>query len=267
MELKMNEYYRVIHFLKDSAVDRLYPCEDYFYETVVDGEGNEEEVYKPYSDAPFLFDTNRNTFVGIDYVEILMESSESYSTGDVKFSISEYLNCYDPEMVLDADDVFDLEPDTPRRVIFTIRKTKTMSEASRDLTNVRSVLLETPNDEATTIHEITFRCFNPKYTLEEIDAFHENGKYYITSRLHMKDVPDELQDHVYTATAGYSWMSVWEFDARVLNDDQKNAMSYGKWLFATVDKAIESYKVANGISDDDELFVEDKLVHSVPLRW
>ena len=103
--------------------------------------------------------------------------------------------------------------------------------------------------------------------LEELDAFHENGKYYITSRLHMKDVPDELQDHVYTATAGYSWMSVWEFDARIMNDDQKNAMSYGKWLFATVDSAIEAYKVANGISDDDELFVEDKLVHSVPLRW
>ena len=259
----MNEYYRIIHFLKDSTVDRLYPCEDYFYE--IDSEGN--EIPTTYTGNSFLFETNRQTFVGIDYVEILLETSTPYSTGDITFNISEYMNCYDPEMVLFPDEAITLEENTPKRVIFTIRKTKTMSEASRDLTNVRSVELITPNNEATTIHEITFRCFNPKYTLEELDAFHENGKYYITSRLHMTEVPEELIDHVYTATAGYSWMSVWEFEARVMNDDQKNAMSYGKWLFATVDSAIDAYKIANGISDDDEKFVEPSLVHATYLKW
>ena len=264
MELKMKEYYRIMHFLKDSTVDRIYPCEDYFYE--LDENGNEVPITYT-TDDEFLFETNRHTFVGIDYVEVLLESSVEYSTGDVIFSISEYLNCYAPEMVLACDDSDTLEPNVPKKLRFTLRKTTTMAEASRDLTNVRSVKLETPNNIATTIHEITFRCFNPKYTLEELDAFHENGKYYITSRLHMTDVPEELQDHVYTATAGYSWMSVWEFDARIMNDDQKNAMSYGKWLFATVDQAIDAYKVANGISDDDELFVMDELVHSTWLKW
>ena len=263
MNLKMDEYYRIIHFLKDATVDRLYPCEDDFYEE--DEQGNLQLI--TYTGDSFLFETNRQTFVGVDYVEVLLETSEPYSTKDVQFKISEYLDCYDPEMILGADVEKTLEADTPTRVIFTIRKTKTMSEASRDLTAVRSVELVTPNNQATTIHEITFRCFNPKYTLEELDAFYENGKYYIASRLHMTDVPEELQDHVYTATAGYSWMSVWEFEARVMNDDQKNAMSYGKWLFATVDAAIEAYKVANGISDDDELFVMDEIVHSKPLRW
>jgi hypothetical protein len=263
MNLKMDEYYRIIHFLKDATVDRLYPCEDYFYEA--DEEGKLHPI--TYTGDSFLFETNRQTFVGVDYVEVLLETSEPYSTKDVKFKISEYLNCYDPEMVLDADVEQTLEADTPTRVIFTLRKTLTMSEASRDLTAVRSVELVTPDNQATTIHEITFRCFNPKYTLEELDAFYENGKYYIASRLHMTEVPAELQDHVYTATAGYSWMSVWEFEARVMNDDQKNAMSYGKWLFATVDAAIEAYKVANGISDDDELFVMNEIVHSKPLRW
>jgi len=265
MNLKMDEYYRIIHFLKDSTVDRLYPCEDYFYEE--DEEGELSQI--TYTGDSFLFETNRQNFVGIDYVEVLLETSEPYSTSDLKFNISEYANCYDPEMVLDADEDFVLEANTPKRIIFTIRKTKTMSEASRDLTAVRSVELVTPNTQATTIHEITFRCYNPKYTLEELDAFYENGKYYITSRLHMSEVPEELQDHVYTATAGYSWMSVWEFEARVMNDDQKNAMSYGKWLFATVDQAIDSYKVANGISDDDVKFVKHDITKSVPYdrRW
>ena len=263
MKLKMNEYYRIMHFLKDATVDRLYPCEDYFYEE--NEEGKLSQI--AYTGDSFLFDTNRQTFVGIDYVEVLLETSEPYSTKDVTFSISEYMNCYDPEMVLVCDNDLTLEANTPKRLIFTIRKTTTMAEASRDLTAVRSVRLDTPYDSATTVHEISFRCFNPKYTLEELDAFHENGQYYITSRLHMTEVPDELIDHVYTATAGYAWMSVWEFSARVMNDDQKNAMSYGKWLFATVDNAIEAYKVANGIADDEELFVMHELVHSTLLRW
>ena len=52
-----------------------------------------------------------------------------------------------------------------------------------------------------------------------------------------------------------------------MNDDTKNAMSYGKWLFATVDKAIEDYKFANGIADEEELFVHNELVTFRPLRW
>lgn len=263
MKLKMNEYYRIMHFLKDATVDRLYPCEDDFY--VKEEEGT--LVPTSYTGDSFLFNTNRQTFVGIDYVEVLLETSEPYSTGDVKFSISEYLNCYSPEFVLDCDEEVTLEANTPKKLVFTIRKTVTMAESSRDLTAVRSVRLDTPNDSATTVHEITFRCYNPKYTLEELDAFYVNGQYYITSRLHMTEVPDELIDHVYTATAGYAWMSVWEFEARVMNDDQKNAMSYGKWLFATVDNAIDAYKVAHGIADDEELFVADELVHSTKLRW
>lgn len=257
--LKMKEYYRITHFLKDSTLDRIYPCEEYFY----DDDGNPIA----YTGDSFVFDTNRQTFTGIDYVEVLLETSIAYSTKDLKFCISEYDNAYAPEMVLTTDEEVTLTVDTPTKIVFPIRKTMTMSEASRDLTGVRSVELITPDNQSTTIHEFSFRNYNPKYTLEEIDSFHENGVYYVTSRLHMAEVPDELQDHVYTATAGYAWMSVWQHDARVMNDDQKNAMSYGKWLFYIVDLGIESYKVANNISDDDELFIEDKLVSSRPLGW
>ena len=52
-----------------------------------------------------------------------------------------------------------------------------------------------------------------------------------------------------------------------MNDEQKNAKSYGKWLFAVVDQAIDSYKVAHGIADDEVLFVKHKLVKTKPFRW
>ena len=83
----------------------------------------------------------------------------------------------------------------------------------------------------------------------------------------MSEVPVELEDHVYTASAGYGWMSVWEYEARVMNDEQKNAKSYGKWLFAIVDDAIDLYKKSHGIADDEDLFVVNDLVTCRPLRW
>ena len=107
------------------------------------------------------------------------------------------------------------------------------------------------------------------YTLEQLDRFIENGRYYIASRLHITEaeLPFELKDHVYTAAAGYAWLSVWEFEARIMNDEQKNAKSYGKWLFAEVDQAIADYKEMKGIADDDELFVMDDLVTYTWSKW
>ena len=52
-----------------------------------------------------------------------------------------------------------------------------------------------------------------------------------------------------------------------MNDEQKNAKSYGKWLFAEVDQAIADYKEMKGIADDDELFVMDELVTYTESKW
>jgi len=261
--LKAKEYYKILHFLEVETMDRFYPVEEYFY--TIDEETG-EEVPIIYEGDSFLFKTNRETFSGFDFVEVLLESSVEYSTSDLKLNLSQYVKGYDPIEVLDADEETIL-PDKPKRVVFRIRKSQTMSEASRNLTNIRSIELVTPNNSDFKIHEICFRDINAMFSLEQLDSFYEDGKYYVLSRLHMSDVPLELQDHVYTASAGYAWMSVWEYEARVMNDEQKNAKSYGKWLFAVVDDAIDSYKIANGIADDEEMFVMPELTTYRKDRW
>ena len=261
--LKTKEYYKILHFLKVESVDRIYPVEEYFYE--IDEETG-EEVPVIYEGNSFLFKTNRQQFSGLDYVEVLLESSVECDAENLTLNISEYEQGYDPRIVLTGEKKT-ISPNVPTQVIFKIRKSQTMSETSRNLTNIKSIELVTPNNLDFKIHEICFRDNNAPFTLEQLDAFYENGKYYVLSRLHMDSVPAELEDHVYTATAGYCWMSVWEYEARVMNDEQKNAKSYGKWLFAVVDDAIESYKVANGIADDEEMFVMTELTTSRPLRW
>lgn len=262
--LKAKEYYKILHFLKVETMDRFYPVEEYFYE--VDEETGEETPIIYESDS-FLFETNRQTFTGFDYVEVLLEASVAYKVSDLHLNLSEYLQGYDPIVVLDADEEADLVPNVPNRIVFRIRKSQTMSEASRDLTNIKSIELVTPNNTDFKIHEICFRDMNAMFSLEQLDSFYEDGKYYVLSRLHMSDVPVELQDHVYTASAGYGWMSVWEYEARVMNDEQKNAKSYGKWLFAVVDDAIDAYKKANGIADDEEMFALTNLVTYRRVRW
>ena len=262
--LKTKEYYKILHFLKVESVDRIYPVEEYFYK--IDEETG-EEVPVIYEGDSFLFETNRQQFSGLDYVEVLLESSTIFSPDDLKLNISEYREGYDPVMILDAEPHDNINIDTPVRIVFKIRKSQTMSEASRNLTNIKSIELITPNNSDFKIHEICFRDNNAPFTLEQLDAFYEDGKYYVLSRLHMETVPPELEDHIYTASAGYGWMSVWEYEARVMNDEQKNAKSYGKWLFAVVDDAIDLYKKSHGIADDEDLFIVNELVTFRPLRW
>ena len=264
MKLKAKEYYKILHFLEVETMDRFYPVEEYFY--TIDEETG-EEIPIIYEGDSFLFETNRENFKGFDFVEVLLESSEPYATSDIKLNLSEYVKGYDPIIVLDAEDSGDLFVDTPRRVVFKIYKSQTMSESSRNLTNIKSIELVTPNNSDFKIHEICFRDMNAMFSLEQLDEFYENGKYYVLSRLHMDEVPRELEDHIYTASAGYAWMSVWEYEARVMNDSQKNAMSYGKWLFYIVDQAIADYKIANGIPDDEELFVMTDLATHRKIRW
>ena len=262
--LKTREYYKILHFLKVESVDRIYPVEDYFWRN--DPETG-EEVPVIYESDSFLFNTNRQQYSGLDYIEVLLESSVGgYDGKDLSFNLSEYEHGYDPLAVI-VGDAKTIPVDTPTKIVFTVRKSQTMSEASRNYTNIKTVELVTPNNTDFKIHDICFRDNNSQYSLEQLDAFYEDGKYYVLSRLHMDEVPVELEDHVFTATAGYAWMSSWEYDSRVMNDEQKNAKSYGKWLFAVVDDAIDSYKVANGIADDEELFVADDLVTSRLLRW
>ena len=261
--LKTKEYYKILHFLKVESVDRIYPVEEYFYH-INDETGEEEPII--YEGDSFLFETNRQQFSGLDYVEVLLESSQSFDVKDLKLNISEYKEGYDPVLILDAEP-HDVEVDTPLKIVFKIRKSQTMSEASRNLTNIKSIELVTPNNSNFKVHEICFRDNNAPFTLEQLDAFYEDGKYYVLSRLHMSEVPPELEDHVYTASAGYGWMSVWEYEARTMKDTQKNAKNYGQWLFATVDDAIDLYKKANGIADDEEMFVMNDLITHRWLRW
>ena len=262
--LKAKEYYKILHFLEVETMDRFYPVEEYFYQ--IDEETGEESKIVYESDS-FLFQTNRQTFSGFDYVEILLESSEPFSLSSIHLNLSQYVEGYDPIVVLDVDGEGSVDANVVKKLVFRIRKSQTMSEASRNLTNINSIELVTPNNSNFKIYDICFRDENAMFSLEQLDHFYEDGKYYVLSRLHMTEVPEELMDHIYTASAGYAWMSVWEYEARVMQDTQKNALNYGKWLFAKVDEAIELYKKANGILDDEEKLIITDLVTYTPMKW
>ena len=136
--LKAKEYYKILHFLEVETMDRFYPVEEYFYE--IDEETG-EETRIIYENDSFLFLTNRQTFSGFDYVEVLLESSVAHKCSDLQLALSEYEQGYDPVEVLDADQTDTLEIGVPKKVVFTIRKSQTMSEESRNLTNIKSIEL------------------------------------------------------------------------------------------------------------------------------
>ena len=116
--LRTKEYYKILHFLKVESVDRIYPVEEYFYE--VDEETG-EEVPVIYEGNSFLFKTNRQQFSGLDYVEVLLESSVASDGENLALNISEYEQGYDPRIILTGEKKT-IPVDTPTQVIFKIKK-------------------------------------------------------------------------------------------------------------------------------------------------
>lgn len=250
----MKEYYSILHYLKEATVDAQYPCQSYFKDGVYD---------KP----ELLFETNHKSFDGIESVEVLLKADADFNSSDLTFSFSEYVDGYVPILTLTADDEL-CEAGLEHKIVFELTKKQQMATIDRILTNIKSVglhhELENINFE---IYDIVFKTESPKYTLEELEECLKDGVYYVASTLQMKeeDIPEELIKFKYTAAAGYAWMGAWEFDARIMNDEQKNAMSYGKWLFSRVDNAIDNYKKANDLVD--ESVIADNIIGHSILKW
>ena len=117
--LRAKEYYKILHFLEVETMDRFYPVEDYFYE---EDEDTGERTPVTYQGDSFLFETNRQYFKGFDYAEILLESSTAYQFKDIKLNLSEYLQGYDPVVILDAENDGSLVPDTPTKLVGILTK-------------------------------------------------------------------------------------------------------------------------------------------------
>ena len=83
--LKAKEYYKILHFLEVETMDRFYPVEEYFY--TIDEETG-EEIPIIYESDSFLFLTNRHSFTGFDYVEVLLETSEPCDYSDLLNDVS-----------------------------------------------------------------------------------------------------------------------------------------------------------------------------------
>lgn len=71
-----------------------------------------------------LWETNRETFSGIDYVTVLLESDKSFSTSTLRFELSEYLQGYSPVLVLNVEDPVTIPENTPTKVVFKLKKSQ-----------------------------------------------------------------------------------------------------------------------------------------------
>ena len=167
--LKTKEYYKILHFLKVESVDRIYPVEEYFY--------NEDDEPIVFVGNSFLFKTNRQQFSGLDYVEVLLESSVQDDGENLQLNISEYEQGYDPVMVLTGNKKT-IPVNTPTRIVFEIRKSQTMSEASRNLTNIKSIELVTSDNS-------NFKRKPDSYSIDYLTdkyGLDRNDTYYVGDR-------------------------------------------------------------------------------------
>lgn len=266
----MEEYYKVTKYLDYAKIDRHSPCQDYFVEWTVDEDTGEViETKKQFVGNDLLFKTNRESYKGISSVEILIEADTPFSSTDLSFEFSEYDEGYVPVLTLKAKDDVNIPADTISKVIFNLDDSRRMVETSHFLTAIQTVRIAHELPLVTfTVLDIIFKTQEKLYTLEEIEDEIIEGEKYVISKLQLKQitkVPESIDYLTYKSAAAWTWLGLWEFEGRKMNDEQKNAKSYGVRLLAEVDEAIERYKEANDLNNDED--VKSDIATNTVLEW
>ncbi|WP_409200638.1 hypothetical protein [Methanobrevibacter sp. DSM 116169] len=262
--LEMKEYYQILMYLDVYRVDRHYPCQDYFREL------SDDEINPDYliSDD-LLFKTNYRDYKGINSVEVVLSADAPFSSNDLQFCFSEYLEGYVPVMVLDAYNDDSFNADTIVKVVFKVAdKDYQMADSTRVLTNIQTVQLKHDIQNIVfDVKDIIFKTHEPKHSLEALEENIEKGIDHVLRKLqsNIKKVPEELSHLPYKSGAGYRWLQIWDLEGYKHNDDQKNAKSYGVRLLTEVDEAIQLYKETNDLDTEND--VKMNMIDSSTMTW
>ena len=268
--LKMEEFYKVLKYLDYAKVDRHLPCQDYFYEWIVDEEtGEVTENKKEFIGNDLLFETNRESYKGINSVEILIKADTPFISTDLTFEFSEYIEGYVPVLTLPATKEINVPSDEITKIVFELEEIRTMREPSYFLTALQTVRINhNLPDVEFTVMDIVFKTAEKLYSLEDIADEILEGEKYVISKLQLKNiikVPESIDYLTYKSAAAWTWLGLWEFEGRKMNDEQKNAKSYGVRLLTEVDEAIERYKDANDLNKEDD--VKQEIATNTILEW
>ena len=271
MDNKMEDYYKVLQWLRETHIDRQYPYE--FDETDnIEHSENVELVEEHHSDfdkslhiqniqadskvrihLPRVRDYN-----DIDYFEILFYSAETITPSDLTIGFSNTRSGVVNQVELKADDISHedtvINEDGYHQFRYLVRKANTsMQKKNRWISSVFCINLEFSKQvDDFYLCNLVARTDQFNITLEDLDEQIVIGKNYIMNKLRAyswNEIPPQLEHLCYKSASAFSWLIQWENQGKTMGDGTQLSRNYADRLFAQIDAFIENYMASNGYGD------------------
>ena len=271
MDNKMEDYYKVLQWLRETHIDRQYPYE--FDETDnIEHSENVELVEEHHSD----FDKSlhiQNIQAGskvrihlprvrdyndIDYFEILFYSAETITPSDLTIGFSNTRSGVVNQVELKAEDISHedtvINEDGYHQFRYLVRKANTsMQKKNRWISSVFWINLEFSKQvDDFYLCNLVARTDQFNITLEDLDEQIVIGKNYVMNKLRAyswNEIPPQLEHLCYKSASAFSWLIQWENQGKTMGDGTQLSRNYADRLLAQIDAFIENYMASNGYGD------------------
>lgn len=278
MENTMEDYYQILHFLRDFFVDREYPLrfnenDDISALTNVElstdyisTHSNSYKITDIIANQDVIFKIPNRKYDTSDRFEINIAMSDDFNPSDITVSFSESPVGMPKKHILsngkcytivngEKQEITECEKDTIYTISFQIKDTfTTLDKKVFYLSALQSICLEFANNyDYAYLSDATFRTDVYQRTLEDLDQHLMDGRNHIESRLGIGRIPDELEILVPKCASAYTFIQWWEAEGRAMGDGTELSRNYYDRLIAQIDDSIDAWLEAHPEILPDEI--------------
>lgn len=271
MENKMEDYYKVLQWLRETHIDRQYPYEFDVTDNIEHSEDVElvEDYHSDFDNSLHIQNIQADSKVrihlprvrdynDIDYFEILFYSNETITPSDITIGFSNTRSGVVNQVELKADDISQedtvINEDGYHQFRYLVRKANTsMQKKNRWISSVFCINLEFSKAiDDFYLCNLVARTDQFNITLEDLDEQIVIGKNYIMNKLRAyswEEIPPQLEHLCYKSASAFSWLIQWENQGKTMGDGTQLSRNYADRLLAQIDAFIENYMASNGYGD------------------
>lgn len=271
MENKMEDYYKVLQWLRETHIDRQYPYEFDVTDNIEHSEDVElvEDYHSDFDNSLHIQNIQADSKVrihlprvrdynDIDYFEILFYSNETITPSDITIGFSNTRSGVVNQVELKAEDISHedtvINEDGYHQFRYLVRKANTsMQKKNRWISSVFCINLEFSKAiDDFYLCNLVARTDQFNITLEDLDEQIVIGKNYIMNKLRAyswEEIPPQLEHLCYKSASAFSWLIQWENQGKTMGDGTQLSRNYADRLLAQIDAFIENYMASNGYGD------------------
>ena len=271
MDNKMEDYYKVLQWLRETHIDRQYPYEFDETDSIEHSEDVElvEEHHSDFDKSLHIQNIQADSKVrihlprvrdynDIDYFEILFYSEGTITPSDLTIGFSNTRSGVVNQVELKAEDISHedtvINEDGYHQFRYIVRKANTsMQKKNRWISSVFCINLEFSKQvDDFYLCNLVARTDQFNITLEDLDEQIVIGKNYIMNKLRAyswNEIPPQLEHLCYKSASAFSWLIQWENQGKTMGDGTQLSRNYADRLLAQIDAFIENYMASNGYGD------------------